>query len=220
MQSLVEKYWRHRFAVLFVTLVSTVVAKPLFEPISTPRIIDILLMINLFSLVIGLGGRRLLWAAMFAACFVVLHELRAVVSDRTIVSLATLIWLLGCLAGLVATVGQVLRPGIVDAERIFAALDAYVLAGLIFGVSYYALNRVFPGSFDSTEAAPFNEFRAIYFSFVTLATLGYGDYTPNGNLGHTLAVLEALLGQLYLVTVVSVVVARLGLQRRRRGEFE
>jgi hypothetical protein len=49
----------------------------------------------------------------------------------------------------------------------------------------------------------------MYFSYVTLATLGYGDYTPAGNLGHALAVLEALLGQLYLVTVVAVLVTRL-----------
>jgi len=49
----------------------------------------------------------------------------------------------------------------------------------------------------------------LYFSYVTLATLGYGDYTPASNLGHALAVLEALIGQLYLVTVVAVVVTRL-----------
>jgi hypothetical protein len=49
----------------------------------------------------------------------------------------------------------------------------------------------------------------LYFSFVTLATLGYGDYTPAGNLGHTLAVLEALIGQLYLVTVLALLVSRL-----------
>ena len=44
---------------------------------------------------------------------------------------------------------------------------------------------------------------------MTLATLGYGDYTPAGNLGHALAVVEALLGQLYLVTVVALLVARM-----------
>jgi len=48
-----------------------------------------------------------------------------------------------------------------------------------------------------------------------LATLGYGDYTPAGNLAHALAVLEALIGQLYLVTVVAVVVTRLGRPGRR-----
>ncbi len=49
----------------------------------------------------------------------------------------------------------------------------------------------------------------LYFSFVTLATLGYGDYTPAGSLGRTLAVVEALFGQLYLVTVIAVLVSRM-----------
>ena len=60
----------------------------------------------------------------------------------------------------------------------------------------------------------------LYFSFVTLATLGYGDYTPAGNLGHALAVLEALIGQLYLVTVVAVVVTRLGRPGRKMFAHE
>ena len=55
----------------------------------------------------------------------------------------------------------------------------------------------------------------LYFSFVTLATLGYGDYTPAGNLGACARSTEALIGQLYLVTVVAVVVTRLGRPGRR-----
>ena len=49
----------------------------------------------------------------------------------------------------------------------------------------------------------------------SLPSLGYGDYTAAGNLGHALAVLEALIGQLYLVTVVAVVVTRLGRPARK-----
>jgi hypothetical protein len=49
----------------------------------------------------------------------------------------------------------------------------------------------------------------LYFSFVTLGTLGYGDYTAAGELGRTLAVVEAILGQLYLVTVIAVLVSRI-----------
>ena len=49
----------------------------------------------------------------------------------------------------------------------------------------------------------------LYFSFVTLATVGYGDYSAASNLGHTLSVVEALVGQLYLVTVVAVLVSRM-----------
>jgi hypothetical protein len=50
----------------------------------------------------------------------------------------------------------------------------------------------------------------LYFSFSSLTTAGYGDFTARTNLGHTLSVSEALLGQIYLVTIVSLIVANLG----------
>ena len=55
----------------------------------------------------------------------------------------------------------------------------------------------------------------LYFSYATLCTVGYGDYTAASDLGHTLAVSEALLGQLYLVTVVALLVSRV--RPRRDG---
>jgi hypothetical protein len=55
----------------------------------------------------------------------------------------------------------------------------------------------------------------LYFSFTTLTTVGYGDLTARTDLGHTLAVFEALIGQIYLVTVVSLIVGNL---RRRLPE--
>jgi len=53
----------------------------------------------------------------------------------------------------------------------------------------------------------------VYFSFVTLATVGYGDYTAASDLGRMLAVSEALMGQLYLVSVVALLVANMGRTR-------
>ena len=58
----------------------------------------------------------------------------------------------------------------------------------------------------------------LYFSFTTLTTVGYGDLTAASNLGHTLAMSEALVGQIYLVTVVSLIVGNLGLRRREPAE--
>jgi voltage-gated potassium channel Kch len=58
----------------------------------------------------------------------------------------------------------------------------------------------------------------VYFSYVTLATVGYGDYTPAGDLGRTLVVGEALLGQLYLVTVVALLVSRLARRPSADGD--
>ena len=59
--------------------------------------------------------------------------------------------------------------------------------------------------------------QCLYFSFTTLTTVGYGDLTARTDLGHTLAVFEALIGQIYLVTVVSLIVSNLGRARPNRS---
>jgi voltage-gated potassium channel Kch len=55
----------------------------------------------------------------------------------------------------------------------------------------------------------------LYFSYITLTTVGYGDLTAGSSLGRMLAVIEALVGQLYLVTIVALVVGNIGRQRVR-----
>lgn len=102
----------------------------------------------------------------------------------------------------------------VNVQTVFAAVSLYLLLGLFFAFLISAVGHAssapyFAQGTDGTLS------ERVYFSFVTLATLGYGDYTPAGNLGHALAVLEALIGQLYLVTVVAVVVTRLGRPGRK-----
>jgi ion channel len=96
----------------------------------------------------------------------------------------------------------------VDRQAITGAICVYLLLGMVFMFVYGTAATLGDGPFflqgtDGTRAL------RTYFSYVTLATLGYGDYTPAGNLGHALAVVEALLGQLYLVTVVALLVARM-----------
>jgi hypothetical protein len=54
----------------------------------------------------------------------------------------------------------------------------------------------------------------LYFSFVTLCTVGYGDLTPAGGIARAFAVTEMLVGQIYLVTIVSLIVSNLGARRR------
>jgi hypothetical protein len=79
----------------------------------------------------------------------------------------------------------------------------------------------FYGAVASLDSAPFFASGTdgtvpirLYFSYVTLSTVGYGDYTAASNFGHLLSIIEALLGQLYLVTVVAVLVSRMRPRRR------
>ena len=112
------------------------------------------------------------------------------------------------LAIVVVIVLSVITKGEVNRQSITGAICVYLLLGMIFLFVYGVMATLGDGPFfaqgtDGTRAL------RVYFSYVTLATLGYGDYTPAGNLGHALAVVEALLGQLYLVTVVALLVARM-----------
>ncbi len=127
---------------------------------------------------------------------------------------------LGLVAGLLTiAIAFVIAAGAVaqnevNSRSVAGAICVYMLFGILFMFLYGALATLghtpfFAQGTDGTRSIRF------YFSFVTLATLGYGDYTPAGNLAHALAVLEALIGQLYLVTVVAVVVTRLGRQGKR-----
>ena len=93
--------------------------------------------------------------------------------------------------------------GAVDRERIFAALDAYLLAGFLFGVAYWTLERLWPGSFGGGAAGQFDFPHAIYFSFVTIATLGYGDVVPVSPPARGLAIVEGISGQMYLAVLVA-----------------
>jgi hypothetical protein len=125
--------------------------------------------------------------------------------------------LVGILSGLltVATIATV-ALGVVDqgeanVQAVTGAVCVYVLIGILFVFLYGVLATLGSGDFFAQGTDGTRSLR-LYFSFVTLATLGYGDYTAAGELGRTLAIVEALVGQLYLVTVIAVLVSRM---RRR-----
>jgi hypothetical protein len=107
----------------------------------------------------------------------------------------------------------VVDQGAVNARSVLGAICVYLLLGMVFTFLYNGLARLDDGALftDGTDGDPATR---LYFSFVTLTTVGYGDYALRSNLGHMLSVVEALMGQLYLVTVVSVLVANLRGVRR------
>jgi hypothetical protein len=103
----------------------------------------------------------------------------------------------------------------ISVAAVLGVLCLYILLGLFFAQLYGAIDRVGGGHFFANGAVG-NLSDCVYFSFTTLATIGYGDITTAGNLGHTLAVTEGLIGQIYLVTIVSLFVGNLGRARVER----
>lgn len=112
----------------------------------------------------------------------------------------------------VGVVRSLRTRGQVSLEAVFGVLCLYILLGMFFAFVYGAIDRLGDGFFSGGEAATVS--RCLYYSFTTLTTVGYGDLTAGSDLGHTLSATEALLGQIYLVTVVSVIVGNLGRSRQ------
>ena len=202
---LVDRYLRHKFAWLFLALMVTIGVQPVIEALRPGLgLLEVLLALSLLAAVASAAGRRgfrlLIWVGLL---WVVIRALRASVGGETMLVASEALWVTVCMLAMVATARWALRPGAVDGERVFAALDAYLMAGLLFGVCFWTVEQIWPASFAAPDTADLDPQAAIYFSFITLATLGYGDIVPVGSAARGMAVLEAVAGQLYLVVLVS-----------------
>ena len=94
----------------------------------------------------------------------------------------------------------------VDTQTLLGAIAAYLMAGMSFAFAYQALGTLQAGPFFGSQGeGPFPQY--LFFSFTTLTTTGYGNLVPDANPGQSVAVLEMLIGQLFLVTAVARVVS-------------
>lgn len=109
------------------------------------------------------------------------------------------------------------QVGRVTLQAVFGAVTIYILIGEFFAALDAAVDTLTNQPFFQQQGAVgFHEF--LYFSFVTLATLGYGDLTPAFPVAKMLSVTEAISGQLYLVTVIAVMVSNVGRGQPGGGE--
>jgi hypothetical protein len=116
------------------------------------------------------------------------------------------------LTTILVVVRRILRHRAVTIQTIFGALSAYLLIGFVFVAVYTADAKLGTGPFFAGGQAV-TPASVQYFSFITLSTTGYGDYTAAGDGGRSMAVLEAVLGQVFLVTLVARLVALYGMVR-------
>ena len=104
-----------------------------------------------------------------------------------------------------------LHPAVTGAT-ILGAVCVYLLLGMFFAYAYRIIEELAPPFF--AQDAPVTSTNVLYFSYASLTTVGYGDFTAWPAFGRMLSVTEALMGQLYLVTVVALLVGNVG---RTRG---
>lgn len=162
----------------------------------------------------GVSRRRRRLAALAAAVAVLVAIIAAVVGGKGegIPGAISAVLLTGCL---VAIIRRIASHDHVSSQTLLGAMCCYVLFGLVYTFLYAAIGKLGNEPFLSP---PGNHSLSdyLFFSYTTLTTTGYGDLIPATGLGRALAMLEALMGQLFLVTVVARLVA-LWIPRRRAG---
>jgi len=108
--------------------------------------------------------------------------------------------------------------GFISIQIMFGVLCIYLLIGLFFGSAF--------GVIEALSGEPFFEHGAgntsnyLYFSYATITTTGYGDLVAGTDLGRSLAITEALIGQIYMVSVVALIVSNVNTAPRRREQAE
>jgi len=199
-------YNRKRYAILFYSLLLTFVASPLLAALQRKTtVIELFLVTNLLVAVLPIktgNVRRVLFLLVLLA---LAGRLFAASLGGIFSSVTLGLWTLVGLLAAVNALRSALRATSIGSEHIYAALSAYLLAGISLGVLYWALEQAWPGSlsYGGAVANNFSQADGIYFSFVTLATLGYGDFVPKTEVARGLTVLEAVAGQLYLGVMVA-----------------
>ena len=209
---------RQRYALLLAAIIVVFAIEWIAPPSSAEQVlVSALLGVTLLLALWSAEARRpLLWVAT-AAVLGVLAVSIAEAAAGTVNAAATRL-MNAALVGLapIAVVMGVVRSlrarRAVTLEAVFGVLSVYLLLGMFLAFTYGSIDRLGEGSFFAGGQAA-SVSHCLYYSFTTLTTVGYGDLTASSNLGHTLSVLEALLGQIYLVTIVALIVANLGRSR-------
>lgn len=204
-RSLARYYVQHRFAILFVVLLIAIAGHGLVGlvvPVANP--LDWLLGIGLVAIVFSVRRAGLRWLlAGLSVVGVALRLTQGLLEHSAPPLLSQSLVAVVCVVAAGVAAHRAFASGTVDAERICAALDAYLLTGIAFGTGYWLMETALPGSFSSPSTEAFTPARAIYFSFVTQATLGFGDMVPIRAHSEGVVVAQGVGGQMYLAVLVA-----------------
>jgi len=175
---------------------------------------------NLTRVLLGVVVISGLFAADFSkAAYRILSSLGLVVLLVTMLNLFlpdsrqldAITFLLNTLFFIIVTIALVAH--VATAKKVFGstllcAINSYLLIGLSLSILFLIMDLFIPGSFLHVDSSEANYSTFIYFGFVTLTTLGYGDITPHTVMARSLATFTALIGQLYLVIIMAILIGK------------
>ena len=213
-----EARWADRYGLLFLLILVALVLSA--ANTTWLKIAAVLVQggVVLFAFLAARVGRRVWRVAIVLVPLAVILGIAGRIGDsRPAEEVAATINLVLPAAAIVALGRRIVVEPFVSSRTIIGLLCVYLLIGMTFAATYITIAVVSDEPFfvqtDHAQPVDFT-----YFSLVTLATVGYGDFTAANPMPRMLAAIEGLTGQLYLVTVVAVAVSRVRTRRDRSSE--
>jgi Ion channel len=207
------------YGLLLVLILASIVASAAFSGTHLGRVVTIVFLGGtlLFAMRTSRAGHRFRQIASVAVPLMVVAAAVFEALSNASVSRSITAGFSAALvvAALSAIFSRLATHSTISIQTVLGALSMYLLLGLLFASVFALLASASGDAFFAQGAAAESSVNYIYFSYVTIATVGYGDLSAAGNLGKMLSASEALVGQLFLVTVVALLVTNLGKARRR-----
>jgi hypothetical protein len=221
--AITKRWWRQpdRYGALLLLLIANYLMALLIEGRTAAQLLILGLTVATLLLALhtsGVRGRIVAFAVSACGVAVVIALVEAGRNGAKASAVLSLVMGLLLLAAPVSILRRILgHHRIITSETLAAALCVYLLLGLAFANLYTAIYRWSPDAFRGVDSPPGSLSDLVYFSFVTLTTVGYGDILAVSDLPRSLAVTEALLGQIVLVTFVGRVVGLMASPEGRPG---
>lgn len=223
------RIWRQdQYVVVFVLILATILSTAFLGDKSVGLVVTLLLMIATLVVALrtsGAGPRLQLAAIIVSVSSLILISAALLTNQAYLARLAYGVTMVLLVLATPYVIGRRIASHLtVSIETITGAADIYLLFGLFFATLFSFIGSILAhGDTTSVQAflvasRPLVPGDFVYFSFTTLTTVGYGDLTASTEIGRMLAITEALIGQLYLVTVVALLVANVGRKRELEAD--
>lgn len=204
-----KNLWRNNI-ILLLSLALLIFIAPLLDHLSE-FIANIALILVVVSGIFAAEYQKKVFNLLFAFGFLVIISMATSLVFPGIKPLNVLPYLLVTLSLIFSSIALVAHVSVaktVEKSTVLCAINSYLLMGLTASVLFLFLHFIEPESFKSIVTSGGNLSEFIYFGFVTLSTLGYGDVTPTAPLARSLAIFTSLGGQLYLVIVMALIIGK------------
>ena len=203
----IQKLSETRFLVLLILILFLLVLTPFLDEFIETRILMDFFLTVIFVFIIftiRLKRSQAIIASVLVLPLIITTWSEYFVDIRTVSLLTRIFGALFFAYAATNILRIIAKAETVTRETIFAAIVAYLLLALMWAFLYMILERVSPGAFSFPDKGSWGEtMRFEYLSFVTITTLGYGDITPVTDQASALVLIEAVVGQIYLVVLVA-----------------